>query len=239
MSDNNNGGLYLRFLEILSNLTVTKMIILFMLALVGYLVFTSTESIKNYVDVFFEGKTHTMQQEVSIKLPLTAEKAIDNILNEFMLSDPNISMILIYQFLPPDSAFYQGRYLVASKINPSSSLDLDEMHLKWIPISSFRGQSNKILNGNIFSTPIKDIYTEKLRSDNPDRDEYLTAINFQGIYRSGMKYMVSIPINTYRIVGYISIYYYNPIDSSIDGDYSTNINNLEEFSNRIGYYLSY
>lgn len=227
-----------KILEVFSRMSALRIIITaFCLIMMG-VVYLTSNSWTTYIDSRF----NSLQQNEMFK-PATYNinpKNLSNInmtISDYIQQHTDIGMILVYKLVPENDTFYQGRVLVTGATSKSTNLNIERYNLKWLPISAFRAQSNIILKGKIFKADISTICNEYLQPDNELRDEYLSPANMNAIYNDGAKYMISVPVKTNRVEGYISVYFRSIPNS--DQQAEDFLNMAKSIAGETGYYISY
>ena len=222
------------FIKILPKITPLKIVVLTLCICACWFVYNVAPTVTNFVGVMLED-AHAS------KLKTTVSKENVSIVNRYITNavekDQSISMITVFQFVPSNDNFYQGRMLVTSA-SANKSITVDEYNLKWLPISAFRVQINKILNHDIYYDAIHDILYKKLSIDNKiNRADYDSPINFNLMYSTGVRYMVSVPIVSTRVVGLVTVYFTN--EPKNDAELQQQIEVAKNVAVNIGYYISY
>lgn len=193
-------------LEFASQVTNTKIILVALIAVLAYVLFITKDSISTFVHVSVENATRT---EYYIPKDLNISKGnIENIqksARSFMDANQRICMIAVYKFVPDHDTFYQGRILVTSGAQLNSKINPDKYNIKWLPISALSAQMRLILKGKIFTADLKQVLTEFLKPGSEVRDEYLSPVNLNSLYMDGARYVVSVPVYSNRVIGYVSV----------------------------------
>ena len=227
-----------KILDVLSKMSPLRMFCLILcLALGGAFYATSDTWVK-----WFDTKVNRSLQHQMFK-PGTLNISSDNLLNinsiisDYIIKKDEIGMILVYKLVPENDTFYQGRILVAGINNKNSKLDYNKYNLVWLPISAFRAQTNLILKGKTFIADMSDVCNVYLNPENELRDEYLSPVNTNAIFHDGAKYMVSVPIKSNRIEGYVSVYFTKTPQDELEREKFIGI--ATEIAGDTGYYITY
>ena len=235
---NINADVIKKILEVVSRMSALRIIVLTLCAVLGGGAYITSDSWSAYID----SKLNNMQQSELFR-PATYQLKSENLssINETLGSiiqrNNEIAMILVYKLVPENDTFYQGRVLVTSVTSKSTDLNIEKYNLKWLPISAFRAQSNMILKGKTFIGDIGVICREYLQPENELRDEYLSPGNLNAILKDGAKYIISVPIKTTRIEGYVSVYFKNVPETDEQAEQYLNI--AKAVTGETGYYISY
>ena len=235
---NINADVIKKILEVFSRMSALRMVVLSLcLTMLGGAYVTS-DSWSAWV-----GSKLTSSQQSDMFKPATYVPkpqnlaSINSTISGYVQRNDEVGMILVYKLVPENDTFYQGRVLVTGITSKNTNLNYEKYNLKWLPISAFRAQSNMILKGKTFVGDIGVICREYLNPDNELRDEYLSPVNIVAIYNDGAKYMVSVPIKTNRIEGYISVFFTKvPTD---DKELQRYIDMATSIAGETGYYISY
>lgn len=196
-----------KILDVFSKMSAFRSIIMTLCLVFAFVVYLTADSWTAYVEAKLNTSTqNSMFVPATYKLSPQNELSLNTLMQEYIQKDDDIAMILVYKFVPDDT-FYQGRTLVSGQVNSNTKLDIGRYNLKWIPISALRAQSNEILSGRGFSSNIKQIYSDYLQPDSVVRDAFLSPVNFHAIYNDGARYVVSIPVRSTHIEGYVSVYF--------------------------------
>lgn len=227
--------LFTKILETISQVPIGKGIMIFLMCIISGITYLTRESISTYVDGHLN-PPQNQQFNYPTKANLAPENIlyINSVLKGYLNTDPKIGMINVYKFLPQNETFFQGRVLVSSTSNPSTKLDANKYNMVWVPISALRAQSNAILKGKTFFADIDKIYTQYL-PDPDNGDEYMSYINFHSIFDDGGKYLISVPIQTNKILGFVTVYYTSL--PSNDAEYQAWEKNAKLIANDVGYYI--
>lgn len=227
--------LFAKVLDIISALPIGKGIIIFLMCIISGLTYLTRDSITTYVDNHLNPPQQS-QFNYPTKSDLPAENVlyINSVLKGYINENAKIGMINVFKFLPQNETFYQGRVLVTSAANPSTKLDSSKYNMVWVPIGAFRAQSNTVLKGKFFTADVEKIYTEYL-SDSNLSDEYLSYINFHSIFDDGGKYMITVPVHTNKISGFVSVYFTSL--PSNDAEYQVWEKTVRLIANDVGYYI--
>ncbi|QXO12555.1 hypothetical protein pEaSNUABM49_00309 [Erwinia phage pEa_SNUABM_49] len=235
---NINADVIKKILEVFSRMSALRILITALCLIMMGVVYLTAGSWTSYVDSRF----NSLQQNEMFK-PATYRISPQNLGNinssitGFIQQNNEIAMILVYKLVPENDTFYQGRVLVTGATNKNTSLNIDKYNLKWLPISAFRAQSNLILKGKVFIGDIGVICNEYLQPDNELRDEYLSPVNLHAIYNDGAKYMISVPIRSNRVEGYISVYFKSVPETDEEAQQFMSI--AKAAAGDTGYYISF
>jgi hypothetical protein len=235
---NINADVIKKILEVFSRMSALRMIVLSLcLTMVGGAYVTS-DSWSAWVSSKLTGSQQSDMFKPATYVPKPQNlMSINSTLSGYVQKNDEVGMILVYKLVPENDTFYQGRVLVTGITSKNTNLNFEKYNLKWLPISAFRAQSNMILKGKTFVGDIGVICREYLNPDNELRDEYLSPVNIVAIYNDGAKYMVSVPIKTNRIEGYISVFFTKvPSDSN---ELQRYIDMATTIASETGYYISY
>lgn len=227
-----------KILDVFSKMSAFRSIVMTLCLIFAFMVYLTADSWTAYIDAKLNASTqNSMFVPASYKLSPQNDLSLKLLMQDYILQDPNIAMILVYKFVPDDT-FYQGRTLVAGQVNSKTKLDFERYNLKWIPISALRAQSNEILSGRDFTSNIKQIYSDYLRPDSVVRDEYLSPVNFHAIYNDGARYIVSVPVRSTHIEGYVSVYFRSVPDGTPES-IEAYINVAKSIASDCGYYITF
>lgn len=231
-------NLFAKVLEVFSQITNFKMILMAAIFGFGYVMFITKDSITTFVQLKVENATRT---EYYIPKDLNISKEnIENIQKTaqvYINANKMICMVAVYKFVPDHDTFFQGRILVTASTSPASLLNPDKYNIKWLPISALSAQMRLILKGKIFTGDIKQIVTEYLKPDSDVRDEYLTPGNFNSMYIDGARYMVSVPIYSNRVIGYVSVIFDRVPADAIEEQQFVEL--AKKVTGDTGYYISF
>ncbi len=235
---NINADVIKKILEVFSRMSALRMIALSMCLTMLGVVYVTSDTWSAYIGSRFNSIQQTeMFKPATYTIKAENLSSINATLGSFIQQNNDAAMILVYKLVPENDTFYQGRVLVTGVTSKSTNLNLEKYNLKWLPISAFRAQSNMILKGKTFIGDIGVITREYLQPDNELRDEYLSPANLMAIYNDGAKYIISVPIKTTRIEGYISIYFKNVPSSDEQAKQFLDI--ATSIAGETGYYISY
>lgn len=218
---------------------VIRTIVVTLCFIVGFFVYITAGSWETYIN----NKLNNQQQYESFKpqkYDISKDKMenISKSLDKYFLKYSNdISMILVYKFVPDNNTFYQGRVLVTDKENTEMNIDIKPYNLDWLPISAFSSETNTLLRGKIYSVEIAKIYTEYLDPSNESRNEYLSPINFPAIVQDGSLYLVSVPVKYTTIEGYVTVYFKRVPKDLNEAEVYQAI--AQKIVNEVGYYISF
>ena len=218
---------------------VIRTIVVTLCFVLGFVVYITSSSWETYIN----NKLNSPEQNESFKphkytIPADKLESIDKSLYKYVSSNANdISMILVYKFVPDNNTFYQGRVLVTDKTNSNMSINLKMYNLDWLPISAFSAQTNTLLRGKIYSVEISKIYTEYLNPTNEARNEYPTPINFPAMVQKGSAYLVSVPVKYTSIEGYVSVYFKRVPSTPEEAERFQVL--AQRVVNEVGYYISF
>lgn len=239
MNINFDSSIVTKVVEIFSGMPVIRSIVVTLCFILAFVVYITAGSWSTYID----NKLNNPNQYESFKpqkYDISKDKldSINKSLDKYILGYPDdISMILVYKFVPDNNTFYQGRVLVTDKENQALKIDPKIYHFDWLPISAFSAETNTLLRGKIYVVEISKIYTEYLKPENEARNEYLSPINFPAIVQDGSLYLVSVPIKYTNIEGYVTVYF-----KRVPKD----LNEAEQFQliaqkvvSDVGYYISF
>lgn len=235
---NINADVIKKILEVFSRMSALRIIVTAACMIMFGVVYVTSSSWASYIDSRF----NSLQQNEMFK-PATYSinprnlENINSTISGFIQQNNDIGMILVYKLVPENDTFFQGRVLVTGATNKNTSLDIDKYNIKWLPISAFRAQSNLILKGKIFIGNIGIIVNEYLQPDNELRDEYLSPANFHALYNDGAKYLISVPIRSNRVEGYVSVFFKNVPESDIQEKQYLTI--AKAIAGDTGYYIAF
>lgn len=235
---NINADVIKKILEVFSRMSALRIIVTSLCAILMGGVYITSDSWSKYIS----SKLDSVQQSeiykpASYNIKSQNLTSINTAISGFVQHNNDIAMILVYKLVPENDTFYQGRVLVTGITSKSTDLDIEKYNLKWLPISAFRAQSNMILKGKTFIGDVGVICREYLSPDNELRDEYLSPGNLNAIYSDGGKYMISVPIKSTRIEGYVSVYFKNVPNT--DEQALQFLNLAKAIAGETGYYISY
>lgn len=218
---------------------VIRTIVVTLCLVLGFVVYITSSSWETYIN----NKLNNPEQFESFrphKYTIAPDKleSIDKSLYKFISTNSeDISMVLVYKFVPDNNTFYQGRVLVTDETNASMGINVKPYNLEWLPISAFSAETNTLLRGKVFSVEISKIYTDYLNPDNEARNEYLSPINFPAIVADGSVYLVSVPIKYTSIEGYVSVYFKRVPKDAEEAEKFQLI--AQKVVNEVGYYISF
>lgn len=224
-----------KLLDIIAAVPIGKGIMIFLMCLISALTYISRDSISTFISNQLNPPAQTQfLNPQKPDLPQENIQYINTVLKRYVDANPNMGMITVFKFLPQNETFFQGRILVTSASNPSTKLDSSKYNMVWVPISAFRAQSNLILKGKVFTADIEKIYSQYLADPNMS-DEYLSYVNFHAIYDDGGKYMITVPIQTNKIAGFVTVYFTSLPTS--DAEYQMWEKTVRLITNDVGYYI--
>ena len=228
-----------KILDVFSKLSAFQSIILTLCLAFGWMVYVTSDSWTSYIDAKLNSPSSKEQFEPAIyKLPPENELNLNRLMKDHIQKNDDVAMIAVYKFVP-DTTYFQGRTLVTSQINEHTNLSIERYNMKWLPISALRAQSNSLLNGKIFSSDIQQIYSDYLQPASENRDEYLSPVNFHAIYSDGAKYMVSVPVRTSHVIGYVSVYFRSSPDKNNPDAIKAYENTAKRIAADCGYYITF
>lgn len=227
-----------KVLELFSRVSNLKMILMSIILAFAYLLYITSDSISSYVHFKVENATR-----VEYYIPKESKVSKQNITNinqtltRYIDNDKNIGIIAVYQFIPAQDTFYQGRILVTSVVQKNSNYDVSKYNIQWLPISALSAQTRLLLQGKVFYAELKKLINDYLNPDNDQRDEYLTPANFNAMYQDGVRYVVSVPVSSTRIVGYVTVCFNKIPDNPKEQQEFISI--AKDVANNAGYYISF
>lgn len=227
-----------KILDVFSRMSAFRSIIMTLCIAFGWMVYVTSDSWTAYIEAKLNTSVHNGQfAPATYKLSPENEMNLNVLMRDTIQKNDDIAMILVYKFVPDDT-FYQGRTLVTGAVNSNTNLNIDKYNMRWLPISALRAQSNSLLSGKTFSDSIKRIYSEHLHPNSEEREEYLSPVNFHAIYNDGAKYVVSVPVKSSRVIGYVSIYFRTAPDGTPESiaEYE---NTAKAIAIDCGYYITY
>lgn len=225
-------------LEFASNANIGKILIVALLAVLAYFLYITKDSISTFVHVTVENATRTEYYiPKDLNIPKENIESMQQSARSYMNSNQRICMIAVYKFVPDHDTFYQGRILVSSSAQLNSKIVPDKYNIKWLPISSMTAQMRLILKGKIFTADIKKILTEYLKPGSEVRDEYLSPVNINSMYLDGARYMVSVPVISTRVIGYVTVVF--DTVPSTDLEITEFIELAKSVAGDTGYYISF
>ena len=220
----------------LTKLTPFKIILVTLCIIFCWVIYNATPALNSYISVVLE---HQVNEAQPLRVTVSPDK-IDKINRSFKMyvgNNPQIAMITAFEFVPSNDDFYQGRMLVTS-VTANPDIKVEDYNIKWLPISAFRAQINKIINNEIYTESIFTILHDKLVIDNKiNRADYVSPINFNLMYSNGIRYMVSVPIMSTNVVGLVTVYYTN--EPKTEAEKVAQIEIAKSISVDIGYYISF
>lgn len=235
---NINTDVIKKILEVFSRMSALRILMTALCLIMMGVVYLTAGSWTSYIDSRFNSlQSDEMFKPATYRISTQNLENINSSISGFIQQNNKIAMVLVYKLVPENDTFYQGRVLVTGITNKNTSLNIDKYNLKWLPISSFRAQSNLILKGKIFIGNIEVICNEYLQPDNELRDEYISPVNLHAIYNDGAKYMISIPIRSNRVEGYISVYFKSVPVTDEEAQQFMSI--AKSAASDIGYYISF
>ncbi|AMM43874.1 membrane protein [Pectobacterium phage vB_PcaM_CBB] len=234
---NINADVIKKILEVFSRMSAIRMFAFSLCALFLGAAYITADSWSAYIGSKFTSMTQSTSAADSYQVSPQTLSSINATMSGIIQQNNDLAMILVYKLVPKNDTFYQGRVLVTGITSKNTNLNLEKYNLKWLPISAFRAQSNMILNGKTFIGDIGVICREYLQPDNELRDEYLSPANLAAIYNDGAKYMISVPIKTSRIEGYVSIFFRNVPET--DEQAAQYLTVAKAIASETGYYISY
>jgi len=235
---NINADVIKKILEVFSRMSALRMIVLTLCLTMGGAAYVTSDSWSAWLgSKFTTSQTNDMFKPATYTPKAQNLASINSTISGYVQKNDEVGMILVYKLVPENDTFYQGRVLVTGVTSKNTNLNFEKYNLKWLPISAFRAQSNMILKGKTFIGDIGVICHEYLNPDNELRDEYLSPVNIVAMLNDGAKYMVSVPIKTNRIEGYISVFFTKvPSD---DKELQRYIDLATAIAGETGYYISY
>lgn len=234
---NINADVIKKILEVFSRMSAIRMFAFSLCVLFLGAAYITADSWSAYIGSKFTSMTQSTSAAGSYQVSPQTLSSINATMSGIIQQNNDLAMILVYKLVPKNDTFYQGRVLVTGITSKNTNLNLEKYNLKWLPISAFRAQSNMILNGKTFIGDIGVICREYLQPDNELRDEYLSPANLAAIYNDGAKYMISVPIKTSRIEGYVSIFFRNVPET--DEQAAQYLTVAKAIASETGYYISY
>ncbi len=234
---NINADVIKKILEVFSRMSAIRMFVFSLCALFLGAAYVTSDSWSAYVDTKFKSMTQSQSAAESYVPSPEALASINATIGSIIQQNNDLAMILVYRLVPKNDTFYQGRVLVTGITSKSTNLNMEKYNLKWLPISAFRAQSNMILKGKTFIGDIGVICREYLKPDNELRDEYLSPANLAAVYNDGAKYMISVPIKSDRVEGYVSVFFKNIPTSDDQAEQYLSV--AQAIASETGYYIAY
>lgn len=234
---NINADVIKKILEVFSRMSAIRMFAFSVCALFLGAAYITSDSWSAYIGSKFNSMTQSTSAVESYQVSPQTLSSINATIGGIIQQNDELAMILVYKLVPKNDTFYQGRVLVTGITSKNTNLNIEKYNLKWLPISAFRAQSNMILNGKTFIGNIGVICREYLQPDNELRDEYLSPGNLNAVYNDGAKYMISVPIKTSRIEGYVSVFFRNVPETDEQAQQYLNV--AKAIAGETGYYISY
>lgn len=227
-----------KILDVFSGMSPLRMLTTAFCMILMFASYATSDSWTSYVSTLFDNKKQNeMFQPASYHINEQNLSSLNNSINSYIQKNDDIALILVYKLVPENDTFYQGRVLVTGASNKNTNLNIDKYNLKWLPISAFRAQSNTILKGKVFIADLNVICNQYLQPDNELRDEYLSPANIHAIYNDGAQYMISVPVRSTRIEGYVTVMFRNvPQNPTVSKKY---MDIALAVSGDIGYYITY
>lgn len=148
-----------------------------------------------------------------------------------------VAMVLVYKFVPEADNFFQYRVKVGGVTNPELSMDMKKYNLDVLPFSALRAQIDPVMAGKVFSIGIDQVTNEFLQADYDGRDRYLSPINYQALSSDGAKYVISVPVQNLRVIGYVSVYFREVPHSKEQTEHFLSI--ARSVAGEAGYYIAY
>lgn len=228
-----------KILDVFSKMSAFRSIIMTLCLAFGWMVYVTSDSWTAYIEAKLNTSTaNSMFEPAKHKLSPENELNLNLSMKEHILKNDDIAMILVYKFVP-DTTYFQGRTLVTGQVNSHTKLNYEKYNLKWLPISALRAQSNSLLNGNVFSSNIQQIYSDYLRPESEHSDEYLSPVNFHSIHNDGAVYVVSVPVKTSHVIGYVSVYFRSLPNSNDPKSIAAYENTAKLIAGDVGYYITF
>ena len=235
---NLNADVIKKILEVFSRMSALRIVVTAFCLLMFGIVYLTADSWTAYVASKFNAmQNNEVYRPATYQISPQNLQSINSTIGNFVQQNNDIAMILLYKLVPENDTFYQGRVLVTGITSKNTNLNIEKYNLKWLPISAFRAQSNLILKGKTFIGDIGVICNEYLSPDNELRDEYLAPANLNAMYADGAKYMISVPIRTNRVEGYVSVYF-RSVPSS-DEQAAKFLEIAKNVAGATGYYISF
>lgn len=234
---NINADVIKKILEVFSRMSAIRMFAFSVCALFLGAAYITSDSWSAYIGSKFNSMAQSTSAVESYQVSPQTLSSINATIGGIIQQNDELAMILVYKLVPKNDTFYQGRVLVTGITSKNTNLNIEKYNLKWLPISAFRAQSNMILNGKTFIGNIGVICREYLQPDNELRDEYLSPGNLNAVYNDGAKYMISVPIKTSRIEGYVSVFFRNVPETDEQAQQYLNV--AKAIAGETGYYISY
>lgn len=232
-------GLVSKVLDLFTGLTVMRSIVLTICFVLMFAVYVTAGSWSTFIDNKLNSPAATEMFKPA-KFDIAPDKLshINSNLEKFLGKNANdVSMVVVYKFVPENDTFYQGRVLVSDRTNAQMDIDTSHYNWAWLPISAFRAESNALLKGKTYVVELRKIYTDYLKPENESRDEYLSPINFPAIVGDGSEYMISVPIRYTSIEGYASVYFKRVPSDLEEAEKFQRIAN--QVASDVGYYISF
>lgn len=235
---NINADVIKKILEVFSRMSAIRMFVFSICALFLGAAYVTSDSWSAYIGSKFNNMSQNeLFTPATYQVKPQVLSSINATIGGIIQQNNDIAMILVYKLVPENDTFYQGRVLVTGITSKNTNLNIEKYNLKWLPISAFRAQSNMILKGKTFIGNIGVICREYLQPDNELRDEYLSPGNLVAIFNDGAKYMISVPIRTTRIEGYVSVFFRSVPEN--DEQAAQYLNIAKAVAGETGYYISY
>lgn len=227
-----------KILDVFSKMSAFRSIIMTLCLAFGWMVYVTSDSWTAYIEAKLNSTSSDQPNRPLYKLTPQNELNLNLTMKEYILKNDDIAMILVYKFVP-DTTYFQGRTLVTGQVNPHTKLNYEKYNLSWLPISALRAQSNSLLNGHVFSSNIQQIYSDFLRPNSEHSDEYLSPVNFHAIHNDGAAYVVSVPVKTSHVVGYVSVYFRSLPNSNDPASVLAYENTAKMIAGDVGYYITF
>lgn len=239
MNINFDTDVFKKILDVFSRMSALRSIVMTLCLVSMLVVYLTADSWTTYIDNRLNNPNqYSSISSQSYELPPEKKVGTDAILKSYINQyRTDIAMVLVYKFVPDSETFYQGRVMVSGATNPDYRLKFEKYNLSSLPISAFRAQTNVILKGKTFSANIEQIYSEYLMPENDLRDEYLSPINFRAIDCDAGKYLISVPVQSSRVVGYVSVYFTAVPKDSKQLEHYLSI--ARSVAGDAGYYIAY
>lgn len=229
-----------KLLDMITKWKTSKIITVFFCLVFGFITYSTADSWTLYINNALNNPNRHENIGNPTKYTIKKENKdnIDKGLSKAISTYPSdISMVLVYKYVPENTQFSERRILVTYKVNPPRKEDISFYHLDNLPLSSFLAETNRLWNNHIYYVEIKKIYTEYLKDSNETRNEYTSQINYPALVNDGHVYLVSAPIKFATITGYVAVYFQRVPKDEAEVEQFNNI--AQNIANDVGYYLEY
>lgn len=195
----------IKFFDVLPNISLPKVIFICVMAFLSYFAYILREPVVDYVTQEVRSG-HSTVVVPHHSIPPAYQKEIETIAKQYVERNKDISLIVVYQFVPSGMNGFQGRDAVAIASTPSISHEF--YGLQWQASTNFLAQMFPILSNQEFISKVSDIIEATHTLGDKPKQGYTTDVNFHKMYQDGMRMLISVPVMSEgRVTGYISVYF--------------------------------